>query len=290
MSDGRLTSAELRAAFARPPAFVPTTAHYRLRLTLVLAGMLFLQLTYLLLAGLIAAIGWFGPGALRAAGAPRDLVLVCFPAAVAIAVLFLLKPLFTRQARPPHPLEILPESEPLLFEFVRRICNLLDAPEPSRILVDLQVNASASIPGFMGLLSGRYDLTIGLPLAGCLSLPEFAGVVAHEVGHFSPRAGLRSYFFIERIQRWFERVVHERDRFDAWLDRLCKRRDVRLKGIGHVSRLMVGASRKYLSLLMQISRRISCDFSRHMEFDADRREAAVLGRKRSRIFSDDWKN
>lgn len=72
-------------------------------------------------------------------------------------------------------------------------------------------------------------------------------------------------------------MVLERDRFDAWLDRLCKSRDVRLKGIGHVARLMVMGSRKCLSWLMRVGRRISCDFSRHMEFDADRREAAVVG-------------
>lgn len=276
MPEAPLTSAELRAAFARPPAFVPTTAHYRLRLTLVLAGMLFLQLAYVLLAALIAAVGWFGTEALWRAGVPGTF-LVGIPAAATIAVLFLLKPLFTRPRRPPKPLAIAPESEPLLFEFVERICGLLGAPEPSRILVDLQVNASASIPGFVGLLMGRYDLTIGLPLAGCLAVPEFAGVVAHEVGHFSQRAGLRSYFLIERIQHWFERVVHERDRFDAWLDRLCRRRDIRLKAIGHFARLMVTGSRRYLVFLMQMGRRISCDFSRHMEFDADRREAAVVG-------------
>ena len=150
----RLSSAELRAAFARPPAFVPITAHYRSRLTVVLAGMLFLQLAYLLLAVLIGAIGWFGTGAIWAAGIPRDLLtgtfLVGLPAAAAIAVLFLLKPVFTRPPRPPKALAISRENESILFEFVRRICELLDAPEPSRILVDLQVNASASIPGFQG--------------------------------------------------------------------------------------------------------------------------------------------
>ena len=275
-----MTSAELRAAFARPPAFLPTTAHYRLRLTLVLAGMFFLQLAYLLAVALIATIGWFGTRALWGAVPPNLLtatLLVGFPAASAIAVLFLLKPVLTRPPRRPKPLEILPESEPLLFEFVQRICTILDAPEPSRILVDLQVNASASIPGFLGLLRGRYDLTIGLPLAGCLALPEFAGVVAHEIGHFSQRAGLRSYFLIEGIQRWFQRVVEERDRFDAWLDRLCTKRDIRVKAVAHFAGMMVAASRKYLLFLMRIGRRISSDFSRHMEFDADRREAAVVG-------------
>src|SRR5579884_2677582 len=127
--EASLTSAELRAAFARPPAFVPTTAHYRLRLTLILAGMLFLQIAYVLLAALIAAIGWFGTAALWASGMPRDLFtgtfLVGLPAAAAIAVLFLLKPVFTRSPRPPKPIEILPENEPLLFEFVQRICAVL---------------------------------------------------------------------------------------------------------------------------------------------------------------------
>jgi hypothetical protein len=46
---------------------------------------------------------------------------------------------------------------------------------------------------------------------------------------------------------------------------------------GHFARLMVTTSRTYRTLLMQTGRRISCDFSRHMEFEADRREAAVVG-------------
>lgn len=54
-------------------------------------------------------------------------------------------------------------------------------------------------------------LTIGMPLVLGLSLRQFAGVLAHEFGHFSQGAGMRLTFIIRTISVWFTRVVYERD-------------------------------------------------------------------------------
>ena len=53
-------------------------------------------------------------------------------------------------------------------------------------------------------------LLIGLPLAAGLSLRQFAGVLAHEFGHFSQGFGMRLTYVIRSINIWFMRVVYER--------------------------------------------------------------------------------
>jgi hypothetical protein len=60
-------------------------------------------------------------------------------------------------------------------------------------------------------------LTIGMPLVAGMSLRQFAGVLAHEFGHFSQGAGMRLSFIIRSINLWFMRVVYERDDWDERL-------------------------------------------------------------------------
>ena len=43
--------------------------------------------------------------------------------------------------------------------------------------------------GFLGLFGGQFVLTVGAPLAAGLSAAGFAGVLAHEFGHFAQRGG-----------------------------------------------------------------------------------------------------
>ena len=75
------------------------------------------------------------------------------------------------------------------------------------------VDATASFRlGAAGLLGQDMTLTIGLPLVAGLSMRQFAGVLAHEFGHFSQGAGMRLTYVIRRVNGWFFRVVYERDR------------------------------------------------------------------------------
>ena len=46
-------------------------------------------------------------------------------------------------------------------------------------------------------------LTIGLPLVAGLSLREFAGIIAHEFGHFTQGFGMRLSYVIRQINGWF---------------------------------------------------------------------------------------
>ncbi len=104
----------------------------------------------------------------------------------------MVKPFFA--SRPPEPdrYTLMAESDPALFAFIGRICKLVKAPLPSRVDVDRQVNASASFRrGWRSMRGKDVVLNIGLPLVGGLTIQEFAGVLAHEFGHFAQGAGMR---------------------------------------------------------------------------------------------------
>src|SRR5262249_24911153 len=135
-----------------------------------------------------------------------------------VLVLFMIKPLFARlpKARRGRALDL--GREPILFAFVTRIARAVHAPEPRRIDVDCQVNASASFGAGLGGLVGRnLVLTIGLPLVSGLTVEQLAGVLAHELGHFAQGARMRLSYLIRSINAWFVRVVYERDEWDEQL-------------------------------------------------------------------------
>jgi Zn-dependent protease with chaperone function len=281
MPETHLSSLEIREAFRQPLPPIEITWDYRARLSGVLLGLVVLQILYLLLIGGVATFTWLYAIAALNSGASLNVVTIAVfvgpPIAGVVVSIFLLKPLIIRPPRTPEPLQLLRDKEPVLFEFVDRLCRALGSPRPSRIFVNLRVNASASVRGWRGFFLGHMDLTIGLPLAVGLTLPQFTGVLAHEFGHFAQRTGLRSHFLIQTIQGWFARVVHQRDKMDAWLDRQRGRRDWRIKAVAHLAGFAVHGSRKYLALLMKAGAWISTAFSRQMEFDADRQEAAMVG-------------
>src|SRR5205085_783656 len=172
-----------------------------------------------------------------------------------------------------------PQSDPLLFEFVERICDLVGAAPPRRIDIDCDVNASASFRrGWLSLLSGRdLVLTIGMPLAAGLSLQQFAGVLAHEFGHFSQGAGMRLTYIIRSINFWFVRVVYQRDAWDEWLETAADELDIRVGWVIYVARACVWLTRRILWLLMYAGHLVAGFMLRQMEFDADKYETRLAG-------------
>ena len=209
--------AAVMAGFQGPIERVPTAQGYQLGIVMIAGFMLLLPLLYFGLIALVAA--GIGLTLMRGAGNPVVFILSLLAAALLLVLLvFMLKPLFARRAGGRRIRSLIPDSDPLLFEFVRRICILVQAPPPARIDIDCDVNASAGFDGgFRGLLSNDLVLTIGLPLAAGLSLQQVGGVLAHEFGHFSQGAGMRLTFVVRSINHWFLRAVYERDRWDDWL-------------------------------------------------------------------------
>ena len=195
-----------------------------------------------------------------------------------IMIFFMIKPLFAGRSDSGRTRSLTPRSDPLLFEFVERICATVRSPMPSRIDIDCQVNASAHFRrGWLSIASNDLVLTIGMPLAAGMTLQQFAGVLAHEFGHFSQGTGMRLTYVIRSINMWFLRVVYQRDSWDEWLETSTDDLDIRISWILHLAKFFVWITRKILWCLMFLGHIVAGFMLRQMEFDADRYEARVAG-------------
>lgn len=280
-----ITSEELLSAFPDRIEKPAVTQWYRFGLAAVVLTLILLQALYVLL---VLAVG--SATVLYTVSLPVlfskvrinwiTIVMMLGPPVIgAITTFFLFKPILARAQKPPENMRLTPDEQPELFEFVGRLCRCVGAPEPSAIDVDLQVNASAGLRrGVRSLFTNDLLLTIGLPLAQGLTLQQFAGVLAHEFGHFSQKAGIRSYFLIQSINRWFARVAYERDEWDLKLEDWRESSSSwRIKLVLWVADRSIRFSRWILQLLLKAGALVSSAFSRQMEYDADHYEATLAG-------------
>jgi Zn-dependent protease with chaperone function len=271
-------------AFKEDLPRVPVSTLYRLALCLVALAMLLLPLIYMaLIAGVCSFLYWHVTqsaalwqtvGGGRVAG-----WLFLVPVGVgSLLVLFMIKPLFVRRASYFRPSKIDLADEPLLFAFVEKLCTRVGAPMPAEIHLDIQVNASAGFRrGFLSIFGNDLVLTVGLPLVAGLNLHQFAGVLAHEFGHFAQATGMRMSYIIRSINLWFERVVYEEDEWDERIRRWSREWDFRIGFVLLIARFFICITRRILWLLMLLGHAISGFMLRQMEYDADRHETLLVG-------------
>ena len=254
---------------------------YKAALAVVALLMVLLPLVYVGLVGLAAYAVYYHTTrhiGLLSGGIYGVLVYAAPVVVGGLLVVFMIKPLFARREKETPPRSLARGEEPLLFEFVDRVCAAVGASPPSRVDVDLQVNASASFRrGLLSFLGSDLVLTIGLPLAAGLSMRQLAGVLAHEFGHFAQRGGMRLTYVIRAVSFWFARVVYERDAWDAKLVQWSRGIDIRIGFILYLARFFIWVTRKILWLLMMAGQVVSSFMLRQMECDADRYEMRLAG-------------
>lgn len=276
-----LTREQLLSGFTGPIRPVRPPLLYRAALVLACVAMILLFLSYVALIVLTAWFLWWYAtsiilGSLRTGSGTtlRGPALVLPIVAGVVLLAFLVKPFFARRLRPPGQVELSPTDEPLVFDLVRELCAVVGAPEPTRIVVDTDVNASASFRrGFLSLFGNDLQLTIGLPLVAGLSLRGLTGGLAHELGHFAQASGLRASYLVRSINLWFARVIYERDAWDA----LLVSGGTGLWGLFYVARALVWLTRRILWLFMVAGHAISTLLLRQMEYDADQYAVRVAG-------------
>lgn len=278
---------------------VPVKWSYRAGIAVVSVVMIALPILYAALIGVVGWATWYHAlnhtGMISAASSSssgrnsgRAAVFAFFvylaPILAGITmILFMLKPFFSKPASDSGRRSLKPEDEPLLFEFVDRICTAVRAPLPRRIDIDTNINASAGFGrGVLSMFGNDLVLTIGMPLVSGLDMRQFAGVLAHEFGHFAQGAGMRVTYLIRSISYWLTRVVYERDSWDERLENWSSGVDLRIGWVFYFTRLAVWLTRKILWLLMMAGHAVSGLLLRQMEFDADRHEARLAG---SRTFA-----
>jgi len=267
-------------AFVGNPVLPRATPLYRAALAAVAAVMVMLPVVYLGILGVVAwAVWWHAWHDTWIIHGWVGALLYIGPIVAGIVLAFFMsKPFFAGTPPGPPRFTVDDRTEPLLTAFIARLCSELHAPRPIRIDLNDQANASASFErGVRGFLAGRVVLTIGLPLVAGMTMQQFAGVLAHEFGHFAQGAGMRLSQTIRGINLWFARIVYQRDEWDARLEAWSKDLDVRIGAILMLARVAVGATRLVLKVLMYAGHAVSCLLMRQMEFDADRHQCAVAG-------------
>jgi Zn-dependent protease with chaperone function len=109
-------------------------------------------------------------------------------------------------------------------------------------------------------------------------MQQLAGVIAHEFGHFTQGFGMRLSYVIRSINRWFARVIYERDMWDLWLARWALTTDSwQSMLVAGFAQFAVWISRSLLKLLMYFGHGVCCFLLRQMEYDADSYGIKVAG-------------
>ena len=252
---------------------------YRLGLLMVAVFMVILPMIYLTA---LALGGWWLLG--RLLDPPAVFEVWASLAYLSLAVLgpvcmfFLIKPWFMRRPVDEGTVPLKLGEAPDLECFVGLLAHAVGAPGPAAIELDCSVNAAAGFRGgWRGVWRQELKLTLGLPLIAGLDMRSFAGVLAHELGHFAQRAGMRLAWFIMLVNEWFARLVHSRDRWDRRLQEgtRSERPGVKLFSLAALS--LVWLARQPLRLLKVAGRWASGYALREMEFDADGYEIVFAG-------------
>ena len=261
---------------------------YQLGLFFVALGMVVLPLIYLVVTGLVCwATCWYATHAIylffpvvggerHVYGALLFLYLVPLGAG-GVLTLFMFKPLFARWPVREAAFPISHIDHPAIFRFLGQLCQQMGTPIPSRVDVTLGITASAGFrEGFGSMFGNDIMLTLGLPLAAGMTCREFAGVVAHELGHFTQRTAMRLGYIIYTINFWLFRAVYERDAFDQWVEDASEENSFSLL-LFTLARVAIGFTRGVLWLLLVTGHALSSFMSRQMEFHADACAVAVAG-------------
>lgn len=209
---------------------------------------------------------------------PRSLVVGSVITVGASLLLGLIKPLFARTITLQRPRPLKRSAEPFLYEYIDQLCDALGASRPSHIYVTCDLNAAAEFRrGWMGIFgSQELSLYLGLPVVAGLTLRQFTGVLAHELGHFTQRAAMSLEYVVRRTNHWFVQAANERDTVDIWLMDQCQAHGA-LALPCWFARGVVWSTRRVLLWLSYSGNVIGCLMSREMEFSADRCEVHAVG-------------
>lgn len=196
-----------------------------------------------------------------------------------VVVACMIVAMFSRSKKGPRPYWVDKREEPLLFEYVERLCSVMRAPKPNRIEISADAGASVHFDnGLAGLIRRRLVLTIGLPLARSMDLRQFTGVLAHEIGHFTQGSSMRLSYAVHRINAWFWRMAYERGKADELLDScLSDDNHWSFMMIAGICKLIQGLVRLVLKVFALLSHVLTMNLSRQDEFDADSEAARIVG-------------
>ncbi len=184
-------------------------------------------------------------------------------------------PLFVRRKDDTRYYELTREAEPALFALIDKLVEEVGSPSPRRVWVNLENNATAIRRGFGGL-----ELHIGLPLVAGLRADQLAGVIAHELGHFTQGWASSMLRLNGRIISWLGYIVFESE----WHDRIvrwCRRAGSIFEFVGMITSWVMRGVRFVFWCLFHAAVAVAGFMMREQEYDADQFEIWLNG---SRMF------
>ena len=183
----------------------------------------------------------------------------------------LVRPLFRWHGKVQVPLLLRSTEHPVLYAFVTAIARQVGAPVPHQIHLEPQANAAA-------IRQGRHlQLSLGGPLFLGLDLKSMAGVIAHELGHFSQAGASWISSFVWRVTHWLlEGVGHTEAVTESVADVDPDSGRVAMV-LAALIRFTLWLGRLYLLALAALALSMSRFLMRRQEFDADRYEIQIAG-------------
>jgi Zn-dependent protease with chaperone function len=260
-----------------PEDLVEPTGEYKTRVLLVLLSLIFAFSLYVFLTLGSLAVAILAPIVVPCVG-----FIVTIPAV--LFFLFLVKGFFkSSQKDRSVRVEITADDQPLLFDFIERLCDETGAPPPRKVYVSHEVNAAVMThTGITSLFwpTGK-DLLIGLGLVNILSLSEFKSVLAHEFGHFAQKS-TRLGGYVYTANRLIYDLVCGRDWFDEMIERLKRSRSINgapniVTAVGWMVYGLIWVLRKVLEGAFFLINLLHRSLSRQMEFNADLVAVSVAG-------------
>ncbi len=245
---------------------------------ILLLPLLYLSVVVLLLTGLFSFIRQLD---LIFAGWQTTTKMLALSTVVFVSgacVLGLIKPFWARSSTVKRPRTLRRDAEPFLYEYVDQLCDAMGAIRPTDIHVTSDLNAAAEFRrGWCSLFSNQgISLHLGLPLIAGLTLRQFTGVLAHEMGHFTQRTAVWLENIVRRTNLWFLRAAYERDAVDEWLAARCATSGPFAIPC-YFACGIVWITRQVLLGLAHVGTILSCLMSREMEFNADRCQVRTVG-------------
>ena len=146
-------------------------------------------LLFLIVTGLVIVIEWglASGGTIYGRAVVLGLMII---GAAGYCLVIVLKPVFKIfEKKKEKGVEINRKDYPELFALIDEVVKDVDCLEPKHVRVSNECNAYVYHPSLLGyIISGRQNLTIGLPLICMMNKTELKSILAHEFGHFTQKS------------------------------------------------------------------------------------------------------
>lgn len=269
-------------AFSEEVTNPPPSLIYKINLFAAAAGVSILACLYglLLLAIVLFVFARFYSmmAGLLNLGVISIVAFYLLPIVVAIILLvFLLRPLFPRDARGENWFSLDVAKEKTFIRFVQHISGLVGAPKPENVNIITDVDAFVDFEGgIKGVKQGRLEFWIGIPLIISLSARQLAGIIAGEFSRFNHEKLSVAAYLIREVNVRLDRSVNGRDGWDQWLEKKAGQSRIwhfLAKPVSFFARVTGVILKAFLFAV----KAVSANFLRQREYNADYYKALFSG-------------